>query len=29
MLIVRNKVKGGDYVGREVRDPQVREALFD
>jgi len=29
MLIVRNKVKGGDYVGREVRDPQVRAALFD
>jgi integrase len=29
MLIVRNKVKGGDYVGREVRDPQVRVALFD
>lgn len=29
MLIVRNKVKGGDYVGREVRDPQVRLALFD
>jgi integrase len=29
MLIVRNKVKGGDYVGREVRDPEVREALFD
>jgi site-specific recombinase XerD len=29
MLIVSNKVKGGDYVSREVRDPQVREALFD
>lgn len=29
MLIVRNKVKGGDYVGREVRDPQIREALYD
>ena len=29
MLIVRNKVKGGDYVGREVRDPQVRKALVD
>lgn len=29
MLIVRNKVKGGDYVGREVRDPQVREALLN
>jgi hypothetical protein len=29
MLIVRNKVKGGDYVGREVRGPQGREALFD
>jgi integrase/recombinase XerC len=29
MLIVRNKVKGGDYVGREVRDPQVQAALYD
>lgn len=29
MLIVHNKVKGGDYIGREVRDPQVRVALFD
>ena len=29
MLIVRNKVKGGDYAGREVRDPQVREALHN
>lgn len=29
MLIVRGKVKGGDYVGREVRDPNVREALLD
>ena len=28
MLIVRGKVKGGDYVGRELRDVQVREALF-
>lgn len=23
------KVKGGDYVGREVRDPQLREALLN
>jgi integrase len=29
ILIVRNKVKGGDYVGREVRDPQVQAALYD
>lgn len=29
MLIVRNKVKGGDYVGREMREPQVQLALFD
>jgi integrase len=29
ILIVRNKVKGDDYVGREVRDPQVWEALLD
>jgi integrase len=29
MLIVRNKVKGGDYVGREVRDPQMQVAIYD
>lgn len=29
VLVVRGKVKGGDYVGREVRDPNVREALLD
>lgn len=28
-LILRSMVKGGDYVGREVRDPRVRTALFD
>jgi len=28
-LIVRCKVKGGDYVGREVADPHVRRALSD
>jgi integrase len=28
-LIVRNPVKGGDYVEREVRDPLARQALFD
>lgn len=28
-LIVRCKVKGGDYVGREVADPHVRHALVD
>jgi integrase/recombinase XerC len=27
MLVVRCKVKGGDYVGREVADPNVRRAL--
>lgn len=29
MLIIRSKVKGGDYVGREVRDRRAREALYD
>jgi integrase len=29
LLIIRSTVKGGDYVGREVRDRQVREALVD
>jgi integrase len=28
-LILTNRIKGGTYVGREVDDPQVREALFD
>ena len=29
VLVVRGKVKGGDYVGREVRDPNVQKALVD
>jgi integrase len=28
-IIITGKVKGGDYVGREVRDPLLREALLD
>jgi integrase len=28
-LVVRSRVKGGDYVGREIGDPQVRCALLD
>jgi integrase len=28
-LVVRSRVKGGDYVGRAVNEPLVREALFD
>jgi integrase/recombinase XerC len=28
-LIISGRVKGGDYVGREVRDPAVRIALLD
>jgi integrase len=28
-ITLTGKVKGGDYVGREVRDPLLREALFD
>lgn len=28
-LIISGRVKGGDYVGREVRDPVVRVALLD
>lgn len=28
-LILTNRVKGGNYVGREVSDPQVKEALID
>lgn len=27
VLVIRCKVKGGDYVGREVADPHVRRAL--
>jgi site-specific recombinase XerD len=27
-LVVRCRVKGGDYVGRAVSDPSVRQALF-
>jgi integrase/recombinase XerC len=29
VLVIRCKVKGGDYVGREVADPHVRRALED
>jgi integrase len=28
-MVIRSRVKGGDYLGREVRDPRVREALLD
>src|SRR5947209_167167 len=28
-ITLTGKVKGGDYVGREVRDPLLREALLD
>ena len=28
-LVIGGRVKGGDYVGREVRDPAVRAALMD
>jgi integrase len=28
-LVISGRVKGGDYVGREVRDPSVRSALLD
>jgi len=28
-LVISGRVKGGDYVGREVRDPVVRAALLD
>jgi integrase/recombinase XerD len=28
-LVISGRVKGGDYVGREVRDPVVRSALLD
>jgi integrase len=29
VITLTGKVKGGDYVGREVRDPLLREALVD
>jgi integrase len=28
-LVVEYRAKGGDYRGREVREPQVKEALMD
>jgi len=28
-LVLTSKVKGGDYLGREVADPAVKEALLD
>jgi len=28
-LVLTNRVKGGNYVGREVSDPMVKEALLD
>lgn len=28
-MVIRSKVKGGDYIGREVGDPRIREALLD
>lgn len=28
-LLLTNRVKGGDYIGREVSDPIVKEALLD
>lgn len=28
-LVLTNRVKGGNYIGREVSDPIVKEALFD
>lgn len=29
VMVLRSRVKGGDYVGREVSDPTIREALLD
>lgn len=29
LIVVRSRVKGGDYLGREVSDPRVRRALLD
>jgi integrase/recombinase XerC len=28
-MVIRSRVKGGDYLGREVSDPRVRKALMD
>lgn len=28
-MVIRSRVKGGDYIGREVSDRRVREALLD
>ncbi|MDT4956133.1 MAG: integrase/recombinase XerC [Acidobacteriota bacterium] len=28
-LIIRNRVKGGNYIGREVSDPLVKNAILD
>src|SRR5215213_4166205 len=28
-MVIRTRVKGGDYLGREVSDPRVSEALLD
>ena len=28
-MVIRTRVKGGDYLGREVSDPRIREALLD
>jgi integrase len=28
-MVIRTRVKGGDYIGREVSDPRVRGALLD
>lgn len=28
-MVIRSRIKGGDYLGREVCDPRVREALLD
>jgi integrase len=28
-MVIRSRVKGGDYIGREVSDSRVREALLD
>src|SRR5919107_1727797 len=28
-MVIRSRIKGGDYLGREVSEPRVREALLD
>jgi len=28
-IVIRSRVKGGDYIGREVSNPRVRDALLD